>query len=45
MGHSGVIAIEFSVDDFVIPQILQMANDSHIFASGISTDYQNRIHF
>ena len=45
MGHSGVTAIEFSGDDFVIPQILQMANDSHIFAAGISTDYQNRVHF
>lgn len=45
MGHSGMTVIEFKGDDFVIPKALQVANDSHIFAAGMSTDYQNRVHF
>lgn len=44
-GHSSVTVIEFSGEDFVIPNVLQLANDSHIFASDIATRYQNRITF
>ena len=45
MGHSGMTVIEFSDTDFAIPKVLQLSNDSHIFAAGIPTDYQTRIHF
>ncbi|MBQ2766743.1 MAG: histidine phosphatase family protein [Clostridia bacterium] len=46
MGHSGMTVIEFrDGEELIIPRVLQTANDSHIFAAGISTDYQNRIHF
>ena len=45
MGHSGMTVIEFRGDEIVYPRVLQLANDSHIFAAGIPTDYQNRIHF
>lgn len=44
-GHSGMTVIEFRETDFVVPRVLQLANDSHIFAAGVSTDYQNRLHF
>lgn len=45
MSHSNMTVIEFKGDDFVIPTALQVSNDSHIFAGGLSTDYQNTIHF
>ena len=45
MGHSGMTVIEFTGEDLVIPKTLQVSNDSHIFAAGMSTDYQNRVHF
>ena len=45
MSHSGVTVIEFRGSECVIPKVLQLSNDSHLFASGISTDYCNRIHF
>lgn len=45
MGHSNLTVIEFAGDDFVIPKALQVSNDSHIFASGMSTDYKNNLHF
>ncbi len=45
MGHSSMTVIEFKDEEFVVPTVLQLANDSHLFAGGISTDYQNRIHF
>lgn len=43
--HSGLTVIEFQGTDFVIPKMLQLSNDSHLFAAGIETDYCNRIHF
>lgn len=43
--HSSITVIEFQGKDFVIPKILQLSNDSHLFAKGISTDYCNCIHF
>jgi len=45
MSHSNMTVIEFAGNDFVIPRALQVSNDSHIFASGMSTDYQNNLHF
>lgn len=44
-GHSEMTVIEWKGNDFVIPRVLQMSNDSHIFAAGISTNYQNEILF
>jgi len=46
MSHSNITTIYFDEKaDFVKPRILQLSNDSHLFAAGISTDYQNVWHF
>jgi broad specificity phosphatase PhoE len=45
MGHSMMTVIEFKDEELVVPTVLQLANDSHLFAAGVMTDYQNRIHF
>ena len=45
MSHSGMTVIDFREDGFTVPRVLQLSNDSHLFAAGISTDYQNTIHF
>lgn len=45
MSTSNMTVIEFSGEEFVIPKVLQTSNDSHIFASGMSTDYHRCIHF
>jgi len=45
MSFSNLTVIEFAGTDIVIPKALQLSNDSHLFASGMSIDYQNRIHF
>jgi len=45
MSHSGMTVIEFAGEDVVIPHVLQESNDSHLFAAGISTNYQNYIRF
>lgn len=46
MGHSGMTVIEFSeAPGWTAPRVLQLANDSHIYADGLPTDYQNRIRF
>lgn len=45
MSFSNLTVIEFAGTDIVIPKTLQLSNDSHLFASGLSIDYQNRIHF
>jgi probable phosphoglycerate mutase len=46
MGHSGMTVIEFEpVNGYVIPKVLQLSNDSHIYKEGIDTVYQNRIKF
>ena len=38
--------IEFkSNNGFVVPQILQLSNDSHLYKDGLPTKYQNRIYF
>ncbi len=43
-GHSGVTAIRFEEQEgLVIPRVLQLSNDSHLFRAGLSTRYQNRI--
>lgn len=46
MGHTGMTVIEFSKHKGeCVPQILQLANDSHIYAEGLPTNYQNRLLF
>lgn len=45
MGHSAMTVIEFSGDRTVIPKVLQLSNDSHIYKEGLPTEYQNRIKF
>ncbi len=45
LGHSSVTAIEFADSGFTVPRVLQMSNDSHLFAGGVETSYQNRILF
>ena len=46
MGHSGMTVIEFKeIDGIVIPKMLQLSNDSHLYHEGILTGYQNEIRF
>ena len=45
MGHSGVTVIELKGDGYVVPKVLQMANESHIFASGLPTLYNCYVEF
>lgn len=45
MGHTGVTVIEFEEQEVVVPRVLQLSNDSHLFAAGLPTDYQGRLHF
>ncbi len=45
LGHSSITAIEFADSGFTVPRVLQMSNDSHLFAADIETAYQNRIVF
>lgn len=45
MSHSGMTVIEFPKSDFVVPHVLQMSNDSHLFAGNIATNYQNYVYF
>jgi len=45
IGHTGVTVISFSGEGFFVPRVLQVSNDSHIFAAGMSTDYKNYLHF
>ena len=47
LSHSGVTVIRFEPGltntDLVVPEVLQLSNDSHIFAAGLSTAYNNEI--
>ena len=46
MGHTGMTVIEFPDDpELVIPVVLQLANDSHLYRDGLPTNYQNRLYF
>ena len=45
MGHSGMSVIEFdNKKGTVIPRILQLSNDSHIYKEGLPLNYQNRVY-
>lgn len=44
--HSGITVIEFkNVDGYCTPKILTLSSDSHIYAEGLPTKYNNRIYF
>lgn len=44
MAHSGMTVIEFKPQDgIVIPRMLQLSNDSHLYREGLPTRYQNRL--
>ena len=46
MGHSGMTVIHFeNKEGFVVPKVLQLANDSHIYDAGLPTQYQNLWYF
>lgn len=47
MGHTGMTVIEFAPDKdgICVPKILTLSNDSHLYAEGLPTKYQNRIFF
>jgi len=46
MSHSNITTIYFDDSkDYIIPKVLQLSNDSHIFSNGIDTNYNNFIHF
>lgn len=43
--YTGMSVIDFRGDGIVVPRMLQLSNDSHLFASGIETVYNNRHRF
>lgn len=46
MTHSGMTVIEFSPKPgLTAPRILQLSNDSHIYADGLPTNYNNELRF
>lgn len=46
ISHSGMTVIEFPTEKgFVVPKVLQLSSDSHLYRSGIATKYNNRIYF
>ncbi len=45
MGHTGMTVIQFEGNGLVIPKLLQLANDSHLYREGLPTDYKNLIKF
>jgi len=47
MSHTGVSVFQFTPreDGIVIPKLLTLANDSHLYREGLPTKYQNSIYF
>ncbi len=46
LSHSSMTVIEFdNSSDLVVPKVLQLSNDSHLYRSGIPTKYNNYISF
>ena len=45
ISHTGMTVINFEGDGIVIPRVLQLSNDSHLFAAGLPTKYHNEIEF
>lgn len=45
MTHTGVTVIEFpECDGYVLPKILTLSNDSHLYREGLPTKYNNEIY-
>lgn len=46
LGHSSMTVIEFGgTEGLVIPKVLQLSNDSHLYKEGLATNYNNYIRF
>ena len=46
MGHTGMTVIDFTpADGIVIPRVLTLANDSHLYKDGPPPHYQNQLRF
>ena len=46
IGHSSMTVVDFTEKEgLVIPKVLQLSNDSHLWREGLPTKYQNRIYF
>lgn len=46
MSHTGMTVIEFQqTEDFCLPRVLTLANDSHLYNDGLPTKYNNRLYF
>lgn len=46
MTHTGVTVIEFpETDGYILPRILTLSNDSHIYNEGLPTKYNGSIYF
>lgn len=44
-GHTGMTVINFGSGEYVIPQMLTMANDGHLLADNLPACYNNGIYF
>lgn len=46
MGHTGLTVIEFQpTEDFYLPRVLTLSNDSHLYRDGLPIKYNNRLYF
>lgn len=46
IGHTGMTVIHFNERaEIVVPKVLQLANDAHLYREGLLTGYQNSIRF
>ena len=45
LGHSSMTVIRFDGNDNVIPCVLQLSNDSHLYKEGLPTNYNGEIYF
>ena len=43
--HSSMTVIRFDGNDNVIPCVLQLSNDSHLYKEGLPTNYNGEIYF
>jgi len=46
MSHTGMTVIDFQqTEEFCLPRVLTLANDSHLYSDGLPTKYNNRLYF
>ena len=43
--HSGITVINFGGEEYSVPKVLTLSNDSHIYADGLPTKYNNALYF